>query len=61
MYSVKRNIRATSKCWDVGCHFPSEDGSDKRKFGVRKSFFLKRDAVKFSAELNSKWYAGIRK
>ena len=60
MYVVKRNLRATSKCWDVGCDFPAEDGSGNRKFSVRKSFFLKRDAVKYSAELNSKRYTAIR-
>jgi hypothetical protein len=60
MYVVKRNLRATSKCWDVGCDFPAEDGSGNRKFSVRKSFFLKRDAVKCSAELNSRRYTAIR-
>ena len=53
MFVVKRNIRATSKCWDVGFHFPVEGDSGNGNFGVCKSFFLKRDAIKFSAKLNS--------
>ena len=60
MFVVKRNIRATSKCWDVGFHFPVEGDSGNGNFGVCKSFFLKRDAIKFSAKLNSQRYVTMR-
>ena len=60
MFVVKKNIRATGKCWDVGFHFHTEGDSDNGNFGVCKSFFLKRDAVKFSAKLNSQRKVQIR-
>ena len=60
MFVVKRNIRATSKCWDVDFHFLTEGDSINGNFGVCKTVFLKRDTIKFSAKLNSQRYVTIR-